>query len=272
MTRRLSRTQVAELGIYDFMGYIGAFSTPYIGGLSGTHRLVEAFGIQEDENLRVLEIGCATGFTCCMIASEYDCHVTGIDLSEINIEKAKERAERLRLQNVEFQVVDAMFLPFEENSFDIVFGVAITAILPDKELALSEYMRVVRPGGMIGTLDLFLKNDASDDAINQFNGFIQEFLGSVVKIQTIDEWRQFYNSLGLEDIDIQEIYDTVLEQRRDTSGLVKATLKLLYHMIVNKPIRKKMLRLMKVRKSAISQNSEHFENVGYLIFTGRKPF
>ena len=271
MTRRLSRTEVAELGIYDFMGYIGAYSTPYIGGLSGTHRLVEALGVQEGENLRVLEIGCATGFTCCMIASEYDCHVTGIDLSEINIEKAKERAERLGLQNVEFQVADAMFLPFEENSFDIVFGVAITALLPDKEQALSEYMRVVRPGGMIGTLDLFLKNDASDEAVKQFNGFIQEFLGSCVQIRTIGEWKQFYNSLNLEEVVIEENYESVLEHRHDRSGFVKATFKLLYHMTINKTVRNKMLRLMQVRKAAISQNSDYFENVGYLIFIGRKP-
>jgi ubiquinone/menaquinone biosynthesis C-methylase UbiE len=97
----------------------------------------------------VLEIGCATGFTSCMIANEYGCHVIGIDLSEINIEKAIERAEKLELLNVEFQVADAMNLPFEDNSYDVVFGVAITALLPDKEQALSEYMRVVRPGGMI---------------------------------------------------------------------------------------------------------------------------
>jgi hypothetical protein len=119
-------------------------------------------------------------------------------------------------------------------------------------------------------LDLFLKNDASDEAANQFNGFIQEFLGSGVQIHTIEEWKQFYYSLNLDDVAIQENYESVLENRRDKSGFVKASLKLLYHMIINKTIRKKMSRLMKVRKAAISQNSETFENIDYLLFTGRK--
>ncbi len=67
------------------------------------------------------------------------------------------------LQNIEFQVADAMSLPFEDNSFDVVFGIAINALLPDKDKALTEYMRIVKPGGIIGALDLFLKKGAPQE-------------------------------------------------------------------------------------------------------------
>ncbi|MGY5854930.1 MAG: class I SAM-dependent methyltransferase [Candidatus Thorarchaeota archaeon] len=271
MTKRLSRQEVAELGIYDFLGYIGSFSTPFFGGLSGIYRLLEALGIEKGKDLRVLEVGCATGYVSCMIANEFGCHVTGIDISEILIQKASERAEDLGLQNVQFQVADAMILPFEDNSFDIVFGVAINALLPDRDKALAEYMRVVRPGSTIGALDLFLKRDAPQEVADMFNGMMQELLGYDVQIRTIDEWEAFYNGLGLEEVDIRENYESVLVNPQERLVATKATLKLIYHMMINKTVRGKMRRLMRVRKSAVSQNKEQFENIGYLIFTGREP-
>ena len=38
--KKLSRKEVAKLGLYDFLGYIDAFDSPYIGGLAGTRRLI----------------------------------------------------------------------------------------------------------------------------------------------------------------------------------------------------------------------------------------
>ncbi|MFX1263400.1 MAG: class I SAM-dependent methyltransferase, partial [Promethearchaeota archaeon] len=153
----MSRQEVAKLGLYDFLGYIDAFDSPYIGGIEGTLRLIERLGIQKDENFRVLEVGCASGFTSCMIAEEYGCQATGIDISEVLISKAQDRADRMGLTNVRFQVADATQLPFDDNSFDAVFGVALVALIPLKVEVLNELMRVIKPGGSIGTLDLFEK-------------------------------------------------------------------------------------------------------------------
>jgi protein-L-isoaspartate O-methyltransferase len=88
MARKLSRKEVAELELYDFLGYIGAFDSPYIGGLDGTLHLIDCLAISHDRDFRVLEVGCASGFTSCMIAKEHGCNVTGIDISKILVSKA----------------------------------------------------------------------------------------------------------------------------------------------------------------------------------------
>jgi SAM-dependent methyltransferase len=69
------------------------------------------------------------------------------------IDKAKERARRMGLEDrVEFRVADAFELPFDDDSFDVVILESVlTPLAGDKSKALGEMVRVVRPGGRIGT-------------------------------------------------------------------------------------------------------------------------
>ncbi len=270
MTRRLSRQEVAKLGLYDFLGYIDAFDSPYIGGLEGTHRLIELLGIQKDENFRVLEIGCASGFMSCMIAKEYGCQVTGIDISEVLISKAQDRSNRMGLTNVRFKVADATQLPFDDTSFDAVFGVALVALMPMKDEVLQEFKRVTKPGGSIGTLDLFAKNDADEETVDSFSTTMKTLLEYDVAVLEIQNWRSIFERSGLDSIVIEEYYNDVLLNTRKRSGAIKATMKMVYHMIINGAVRKRMMKLMRLRKTAIMKDDEGFEHLGYLVFTGRK--
>jgi len=268
--KKLSRQEVAELGLYDFLGYIDAFDSPYIGGLDGTHRLIERLGIPKDENFRVLEVGCASGFTSCMIAKEYGCQVTGIDISEVLISKAQDRSKRMGLSNVRFQVADATRLPFDDDSFDAVFGVALVALIPMKEEVLQELMRVTKPGGSIGTLDLFAKNGADREIVDSFSSSMKTLLEYDVEIMDIQKWRGIFERSDLDSIKVEETYHDVLLLSRKRSGTIKATLKMLYHMLINGAVRKRMMKLMSLRKTAIMKDEEGFEHLGYLVFTGRK--
>ena len=268
--KKLSKQEVAELGLYDFLGYIDAFDSPYIGGLVGTRSLIERLGVPKDENFRILEVGCASGFTSCMIAQEYGCDMTGIDISEVLISKAQDRADRMGLSNVRFQVADATQLPFDDDSFDAVFGVALVALIPNKEYVLNELKRVTKPGGLIGTLDLFAKSGADEEIVDSFSTSMKTLLEYDVEIMDIERWEHIFKKSELDDIKIAEIYNDVLLLTRKRSGTIKATLKMLYHMLINSVVRKRMMKLLRLRKTAIIQDDEGFENLGYLVFTGRK--
>jgi ubiquinone/menaquinone biosynthesis C-methylase UbiE len=128
-----------ETSFYDYLGKIGSFNSTYIGGTRGRDRLLEKLGIQRTPKFMVLEVGAATGYTSCHVAQEYGCSVTSSDISEILVEKGRRRAEGLGLENVKFRVADAMGLDFQDGSFDAVYGIAITGVLPDKLKAFSEY-------------------------------------------------------------------------------------------------------------------------------------
>ena len=53
-------------------------------------------------------------------------------------------------------MVDALKLPFEDNTFDIVYAESVTGIIPDRQSALREYLRVVKKGGLVGNIDYFI--------------------------------------------------------------------------------------------------------------------
>jgi ubiquinone/menaquinone biosynthesis C-methylase UbiE len=96
-----------------------------------------------------LEIGAGTGyFSLNMLQQGLIGHATATDISPGMLTTLSESAGRLGL-DVETVVTDAERLPFEDGSFDLVFGHAVLHHIPDLERALSEFARVLRPGGFV---------------------------------------------------------------------------------------------------------------------------
>lgn len=97
---------------------------------------------------RILEIGVGTGLSF----DDYDptTEITGIDISEPMIARARERAATGRYPHVKgLAVMDAHALRFEDASFDSVVGQFVITLVENPERVLSECARVVKPGGQI---------------------------------------------------------------------------------------------------------------------------
>jgi arsenite methyltransferase len=153
-----SRKPIGTREWYNFVGQLAdALPGMHMGAQEATQKLLDMCHL--DVTSRVLDVGCGGGNTACLIAEQYGSHVQGIDISEVMIAKAKERARRRGLEDtVEFRVADAFELPFEDDTFDVVIVESVLTPLPgDKRKALGEMVRVVRPGGRIaaneGTVD-----------------------------------------------------------------------------------------------------------------------
>jgi SAM-dependent methyltransferase len=98
---------------------------------------------------RGLEIGAGTGyFSLNMLRAGVVEEVVATDVSRGMLDALEGSAEGLGV-SVETAVCDAEQLPFEDGSFDIVYGHAVLHHIPDLERALSEFRRVLRPGGAI---------------------------------------------------------------------------------------------------------------------------
>jgi phosphatidylethanolamine/phosphatidyl-N-methylethanolamine N-methyltransferase len=96
----------------------------------------------------ILEIGVGTGLSF----DDYDAHteITGIDISEPMIARARARAKSGRYPFVkELVVMDAHALAYADASFDCVVGQFVITLVANPERVLSECARVVRPGGQI---------------------------------------------------------------------------------------------------------------------------
>ena len=89
----------------------------------------------------VLDVGCGPGGFC-RLAAEAGASVVGIDASEALLEIARERAPSGR-----FALGDMQFLPYEDDSFDVVTGFNSFQYAADQVAALREARRVTRSGG-----------------------------------------------------------------------------------------------------------------------------
>jgi SAM-dependent methyltransferase len=126
--------------IWSHFAPLETFTTP-----PAAH-LVRVAGIAPAQ--RVLDVATGTGVVA-VTAGRMGAQVTGIDLSPVLIERAVENAKIAQLANVSFREADAEALPFESHTFDVVTSQFGHMFAPRAELALSEMLRVLKPGGTL---------------------------------------------------------------------------------------------------------------------------
>lgn len=101
---------------------------------------------------KLLDVGCGTGyFTRLLTSGEEDVLSVGIDLEEPFIEYARTQADKQGL-SIDFMTGDALALPFEDHTFDVVTSHTFFTSIPDPDRAMSEMKRVAKPGGIISSV------------------------------------------------------------------------------------------------------------------------
>jgi SAM-dependent methyltransferase len=103
--------------------------------------------LQVPVGARLLDVACGSG-QLALIAARAGAVVTGIDIADNWIERARERARAQGL-DIQFEQGDAEALPYEDGSFDFVVSLIGAMFAPRPELVASEMVRVCRPGGKI---------------------------------------------------------------------------------------------------------------------------
>jgi len=110
--------------------------------------------------LNVLDVGCGLGGPCRMLADEYNCQATGIDLSHEYIRTANKLSELVNLNNrTTFIQGNATELPFQDNTFDVVWTQHVQMNIPNKKQFYSEINRVLKTGGHFLFYDILRKGN-----------------------------------------------------------------------------------------------------------------
>ncbi|KAF7889163.1 hypothetical protein EAF00_009463 [Botryotinia globosa] len=98
----------------------------------------------------ILDLGCGPGSITTDIASLLpQASIVGLDAGEPVIEVAIAKARDLGLKNCSFQIGDVMKLPFEDETFDVVYTHQLLIHLPDPVKAIKEMRRVCKVGGFV---------------------------------------------------------------------------------------------------------------------------
>jgi ubiquinone/menaquinone biosynthesis C-methylase UbiE len=120
-----------------------------VGQAQVTGKLRKALGHEPGRYERALEIGAGTGyFTLNLLRAGVVGEAVATDISPGMLGRLERSAAQLGVQ-VETAACEAGELPFEDASFDLVFGHAILHHLPDLPGAFREFRRVLRPGGAV---------------------------------------------------------------------------------------------------------------------------
>ncbi len=127
---------------------LAPFEELHLRGRSSTIELAQEVGLTEKMN--VLDIGCGIGGPARTLVSKFGCNVTGIDICDEFCRAADLINERLGYTDkIEIRQGDALDMPFNSNSFDIIFIQHVSMNIKNKERLLSEIYRLVRPNGRL---------------------------------------------------------------------------------------------------------------------------
>jgi len=253
----------------DYLELLGELGiTRHLGGLDATRELTHLCHIRK--GLHVLDVGCGAGKTPCLLAKWYGCRVTAVDLSPKLAERAIQRVQRENLaRQVEVKIADAQNLPFDDQSFDVVMNESILAFVPDQRKALSEYMRVTKPGGYIGINESsYLKTPVPPK--------IEKFLKNTIfnaKTETTEYWKELLADSGLNSrvVRIHSItaWNDLLSRIKwfGPRGIIENLSRLVATYRSDPVNRKNIQEMLRMQRH---QPERFYEYFGYGIYVGRK--
>ncbi len=167
--------------------------------------LVEYMGLKGGE--RLLDVATGTGHVAVAAAQRLGSgSVTGIDISERMLEKARNKADALKINNVGFRHCDIEDMGFADNSFDAACCSFGLFFLPDIKNGLNSISKVIKPGGrfyLTGFSSSFMEPQKG-----MFMGRLKtygvdppDFRSSMGLMDTEDKIRELLQATGYKDID-----------------------------------------------------------------------
>lgn len=125
----------------------------HIRGREATIELAQQLSL--DDTTRVLDVGSGLGGSSRFLAATYGAHVAGLDLTDEYCRVARMLADRLGFgSRVTYQQGNALAMPFEDASFDVVWTQHASMNIADKRQLYREIWRVLRPGGSLALYDI----------------------------------------------------------------------------------------------------------------------
>lgn len=115
---------------------------------------------------RIVDVGSGAGIDSLIAARMVapNGEVIGIEMTPAMLDKARRAAGESGLQNVEFRMGYAETMPIEDGWGDVIISNGVLNLMPDKQAALKEMRRVLKPGGWLQISDILVQKEVPEDA------------------------------------------------------------------------------------------------------------
>lgn len=166
-------------------------------------RLVEYAEVRTGQ--QVLDVATGTGH-CAIAAAKLvgdTGRVIGIDISSGMVTQARNKAKKLNLSNLEFQLADGEAFDFPPNSFDCIFCASAFIWMSDLVNSLRLWRKLLKPGGIIG-VQAFAETAFVGGVVTQKVAakYGIDFLMSK-PTGTVEKCQQLFSQAGLESIEVR---------------------------------------------------------------------
>jgi arsenite methyltransferase len=257
-----SQDKQMDVTYLDIQAAVGI--TKHIGGFRATDELISLCHI--DTAREVLNVGCGIGVGPAYIARKYACRVVGVDISEQMVAWSRQRAREEKVEDrVEFRVADVLDLPFENDRFDAVLVESVLVFVEDKIRAVSECVRVTKPGGYIGLNESIWLTTPPPEVAR-----LARSLVGPVEIPLKETWQALWGRSGLDEQTISCHSVQARSEIRDRVEWVgwRWALRGFYRLarlyLGNPAARQSIKEQMRSPKQSV-------ESFGYILLSGRKP-
>jgi arsenite methyltransferase len=158
----VGRALAALLG-YD-EAWLEGIPEPTIASFAGTGNPFSVSTLHAGEH--VVDVGCGGGIDSLVAAKMVGTsgHVIGVDMTPAMIEKARFSGTAAGAGNVEFREGFGEALPVEDAWADVVISNGVLNLMPDKDAALQEMARVLKPGGRLQIGDILVQKAVPQSA------------------------------------------------------------------------------------------------------------
>jgi tocopherol O-methyltransferase len=149
----------------------------------------------------ILDIGCGFGGSSLYLTKKYGASATGITISPVQVQMAKEAAAKATL-DASFLLMDAEDMQFAQP-FDLLWSVESISHYHDPRKFFASAVKFLKPGGCFALTDWFQKENLSPADKKKFIEPIEK--GMMVELHEMDDYSNFLVSSGLEIVHRQEL-------------------------------------------------------------------
>ena len=150
----------------------------------------------------VVDLGSGAGNDCFIARAETGetGKVIGIDFTEAMIDKARNNAEKLGFNNVEFRQGDIEKIPMTANVADVVVSNCVMNLVPDKPKAFAEVYRILKPTGHFSISDIVLVGELPE----KIKTAAEMYAGCVASAIQKDDYMKIIKDSGFKNLTLQK--------------------------------------------------------------------